>query len=126
LEVRRKVCEIGIEGLPVRASIDFFCNTHDGKTLAVIFNVAADISENGSKLRHYAQIESEIAWQATRIHVPSVSEVWYVDLLSQKVIRKHKKSHKGAWRNIQTTADNILIAYSTLLTRRARERRLGT
>jgi hypothetical protein len=32
---------------------------------------------------------------------------------------KHKKSLKGMWRKIETTAGNILIAYNTLIARRA-------
>jgi hypothetical protein len=125
-DVRRKTCLITIEGLPVRASIDFFCKaSNDGKILAMIFNVAAEVSDNHAKLEHYARVESEIAWQATRLHMPSTDEIWYVDLLSEKVVRRHKTSLKAAWRNIETTADNILIAYNTLIARRARERRLG-
>lgn len=122
-DVHTKACVIMVEGLPVRASIDFFCKLPDGRNIAVIFNVASEVSDDKAKLDHYAKIECEIAWQATRAHMPSVAEVWYVDLFSEKIVRKHGKSLKSAWRNIETTADNILIAYKTIIVRRTRQRR---
>jgi hypothetical protein len=112
-----------IAGLSVRASLDFICRTLDDKVTAVIVNVAAEVSEDKDDLDHYALIESEIAWQITRSAMPEVQQILYIDAASEKVIRTHWKSHKSASRNIETTCDNIMIAYRIILARRERGRR---
>ncbi len=121
-EPYRRPMSMRIAGLPVRGSIDFVCKLPDGRIAAVIFNVAADAG--GGELARFARVECEIAWQITRAEMPAVAEVWYVDVLGEKVVRKHVKSHRNEWRNIQTTCDNILIGYRVLLARRERRERL--
>ncbi len=113
-----------VAGLAVRTSIDFICRTADGKVTAVIFNVAGEVSDNKDQVDHYARVESELAWQITRAEMPDVEQILYVDVLSEKIVRTHTKSHKGAWRNILTTCDNILIAYRIVIARRERQQRL--
>jgi len=123
-EVRRsRDMRMGIAGLGVRASLDFVCKTADGKVTAAIFNVAAEVSDHKDHLEHYSRIESEIAWQITRTKMPEVEQILYIDVFSEKVVRTHVKPHKAAWRNIQTTCDNILIAYGIVLARRERQDR---
>jgi hypothetical protein len=109
--------ETEIGGLPVRASIDFVCKVGDTVT-AVIFNVSHDIADGGDIAR-YARIECEIAWQITRVHMSSVKQVWYVDALSERIVRKHAKSIRTEWRNIETACENILMQYHSLVARRA-------
>jgi hypothetical protein len=121
-EPHRRPMGMQIAGLPVRGSIDFVCKLPDGRVIAVIFNVAAEV--DGDELVRFARVECEIAWRVTRAEMPAVAEVWYVDTLSEKVVRKHVKSHQNEWRNIETTCDNILIGYRVLLARRERQQRL--
>jgi hypothetical protein len=113
-----------ISELPVKASLDFICRLeNEDATLAVIFNVAADISESTDRLARFAKIECEIAWQITRALMPSVAQIWYVDAISEMVIRKHSKSLRAEWRNIETACDNIMMTYRTLLGRRLQAKR---
>ena len=123
-DVRRpRDMRMRISGVGVRASLDFVCRTGEGTVSAVIVNVAEEVSEDKDRLDHYARVESEIAWQITRAEMPEVEQILCVDALSEKVARTHVKSHKGEWRNIVTTCDNILIAYRIIVARRERERR---
>jgi len=123
-DVRRaRDMRMPVAGLSVRASLDFLCRTLDDKVTAVIVNVAAEVSEHKDDLEHYALIESEIAWQITRKEMPDVQQILYIDAASEKIVRTHVKPHKGAWRNVETTCDNIIIAYRILLARSERARR---
>lgn len=124
-EVRRpRPMSITISELPVKASLDFLCKLeNDDTTVAVIFNVATDVSDSSDKLARFAKIECEIAWQITREHLPSVGQIWYIDALSEKIIRKHAKSLRTEWRNIETACDNIMMTYRTLVARRLQAKR---
>jgi hypothetical protein len=122
-DVRRaRDMRMPIATLSVRASVDFLCRTLDDKVSAVIVNVAAEVSDDKDHLDHYALIESELAWQITRSAMSEVEQILYIDAFSEKVVRTHSRSHKGAWRNIDT-CDNIMIAYRIILARRERGRR---
>jgi hypothetical protein len=55
--------------------------------------------------------------------MPSVAQIWYIDALSEKVIRKHTKSLRAEWRNIETACDNIIMTYRTLVARRSQAKR---
>lgn len=123
-DVRRpRDMRIRISGVGVRTSLDFICRTADGTVSAVIVNVAEDVSDHKDRLNHYARVESEIAWQITRTEMPEIEQILYIDALSEKIVRPHVKSHKGEWRNIVTTCDNILIAYRIVIARRERDKR---
>lgn len=122
-EPHRRPMGMQIAGLAVRGSIDFVCKLPDERVIAAIFNVAAEV--DGDELVRFARVECEIAWQITRAEIPTVAEVWYVDVLSERIVRKHVKSHQSEWRNIGTTCDNILIGYRVLLARRERQKRLS-
>ena len=123
-DVRRaRDMHMSIAGLSVRASVDFLCRTLDDKVTAVVVNVAAEVSDHKDRLEHYALIESEIAWRITRIAMPEVEQILYIDAPSEKVFRPHLTAHKGAWRNIETTCDNIMIAYRIILARHDLRRR---
>lgn len=111
---------MSISGLPVRASIDAICKLPNGQVVAVIFNVSRAVSRD---VTHYAKVECEIAWQITRAEMPSISAIWYVDVLSEKTQRKHTASLKGEWRNVETTCDNILMTYRSVMARGKRFRR---
>ena len=124
-EVRRpRALTMTISELPVKASLDFVCKLEkEDAIIAVIFNLASDVSDSSDKLARYAKIECEIAWQITRTHMPSVAQIWYIDALSEKVIRKHTKSLRAEWRNIETACDNIIMTYRTLVARRSQAKR---
>jgi hypothetical protein len=120
---RPRAMALPVSGLNLRASVDFVCQVNDGRSIAVIFNVTSDIGDDESKLNHFALVECEIAWQITRSLMPDIAEIWYIDALTEQPIRKHVKGHKTAWRNIETTCDDIVTTYRTILSRR---QRLGT
>ncbi len=113
---------ITIGELPVRASIDFVAKLADDNIIGVIFNVAIDVSES-SDLSRYGRIESEIAWRATREHMPAISQIWYIDALSEQVVRKHSKPLKAEWRNIEVSCQNIIMQYRDIVARRQRANR---
>jgi 3-methyladenine DNA glycosylase Tag len=95
-----------------------------GKLVGVIFNISRRVSDKPSDLKHYAEIESEIAWQATPEHLPATSEIHYYDIVTETV-RVHKASLRMPWRDIATTADNTILAYDAIIARRKRDRRNG-
>lgn len=122
-EVRQRTYYTIISNLRVRVSLDFLAKieTKNGQqVVAIIHNVAADISDHADKLKVHAQIECEIALRSIRDHIPNLSAVWYIDLLSEKVIKKQENPSSGVWREIETICDDILIAYRTLIARRSR------
>jgi hypothetical protein len=120
---RPRAMRMTIAGLAVRASLDFLCRTADGTMTAVIVNVADEVSNDKGRREHYALTESEIAWQITRSEMPDVKQILYLDPLSETIARTHDKTHKGAWRNIVTTCDDIVIGYRVVIARRERQRR---
>jgi hypothetical protein len=106
----------------VKASYDFIgkmVSGKSGKTVCVIFNVAADISSSEDKLGHHAKVESEIAYEIISKHIP-ITEVWFVDLAGEKVVRTLKKSLVSVWRDIEASCDDIVLRYQALIARRAR------
>lgn len=120
--VRKRSFSTTISRLPVRVSLDFLATvqTKNGpQTVAVIFNVAAEVSDNADKMNTYAQIETEIALRVIGESVP-LDAVWYVDLLTDKVVKRKTKPSVGTWREIETVCDDIIIAYRTLMARRSR------
>jgi hypothetical protein len=114
-----------INGLRVKASYDFTAKTpgrKGDKLVCVIFNVAHEISDNVDRLTHHAKIESEIAFEIVRNHLP-IEEVWYVDLPGEKLARPPlKKSLVSVWRDIETACDDILLKYNAIVARRSRVR----
>lgn len=120
--VRKRSFSTTISRLPVRVSLDFLATvqTKSGpQNVAVIFNVATDVSDHADKLKMHAQIETEIALRVIAEHT-ALDAVWYVDLLSEKVVKKKAEPSVGMWREIQTICDDIIIAYGTLMARRSR------
>ncbi len=121
-EVRHRIYDGVISGLRVKASYDFLGTLHRGKkekTVCLIFNVASDIANSESKLEHHAKIESEIAYEIIAAHVP-LSEVWFVDLAAEKVVRTLKKPLIAAGRDVAVACDDILLRYKDLVARRSR------
>lgn len=129
-DIRRRSTSTTIARLPVRASLDFVASlaTRQAgpKRIGVIFNVATDVASNIDKMKIYAQIESEIALRILSDEASNVDGVWYVDLLSEKVIVKKTKPNAALWREIETVCDDILMVYRTLMARRSREQREAT
>ena len=120
--VRKRSFSTSISRLPVRVSLDFLATaqTKNGpQNVAVIFNVATDVSDHADKLKTHAQIETEIALRVVSEHV-ALDAVWYVDLLSERVVKKKIAPSGGVWREIETVCDDIIIAYRMLMARRSR------
>jgi hypothetical protein len=120
--VRKRSFSKPISRLPVRVSLDFLATVQaktGSQSVAVIFNVAADVSDHADKLKTHAQIETEIALRAIGEHL-ALDAVWYVDLLSERVVKKKAAPSVGTWREIETVCDDIIIAYGTLMARRSR------
>lgn len=121
-EVRRRPLRTTIARLPVRASLDFVASLESKKggmqRLGVIYNVATEVSSNADKMKIYAQIETEIALRVLREQTPNIDAVWYVDLLSEKIVVRKSKPHAALWREIETVCDDILMVYRSLMARR--------
>jgi hypothetical protein len=120
--VRKRSFTTSISRLPVRVSLDFLATVEaksGPQNVAVIFNVATDVSDHAEKLKTHAQIETEIALRVIGQHV-ALDVVWYVDLLSEKIVKKKASPSMGTWREIETVCDDIIIAQRTLMARRSR------
>lgn len=114
-----------INGLRVKASYDFVAKTpgrKGEKLVGVIFNLAHEISDHADRLAHHAKVESEIAFEIMRQHLP-IEEVWYIDLPGEKLARSPmKKSLVSVWRDVETACEDILLRYQAIIARRARTR----
>jgi hypothetical protein len=120
--VRKRSFSTSISRLPVRVSLDFLATVRlksGPQSVAVIFNVATDVSDHPDKLKVHAQIETEIALRVISENAV-LDAVWYVDLLSEKVVKKKAIPSVGTWRETQAVCDDILIAYHTLIARSSR------
>lgn len=117
-QVRKATYSGTIDGLTVRTSLDFVGTLSDGRHIGAIFNVSQDLSDKPDQLKQNALVETEITWQLSRGADHELAEIWYVDVGSEKIVRKHAKSSPRAWQNIRTVCDNILIAYDALIRRR--------
>lgn len=58
--------------------------------------------------------ETEVALRVIGEHL-ALEAVWYVDLLSEKVVKKKAAPSVGTRREIETVCDDIIIAYGTLI-----------
>jgi hypothetical protein len=127
-DVRKRTFRTTISRLPVRVSLDFLATlrTKAGiQNVGVIFNVATELSDSPDKMRTHAQIETEIALRVLREHI-TLDAVWYIDLLSEKVVKRKAEPSGGVWREIETVCDDIIIAYRMLMARRSRENEKAT
>jgi hypothetical protein len=94
--------------------------------IGVICNVATEVASNPDKMKVYARIETEVALRVLREQAPDLEAVWYVDLLSEKVVVKKSKPNTTLWREVETVCDDILMVYRNLMARRARQQQRAT